>query len=280
MKKNLRINVRTLLLMTSLLMPSFASAQEYGLDFPGTESAESSISFQFVDPHLNGLPMWGPEGRGVTYIWKAFPRNQSGYFTTFFWGNAGNFFWGGQGLNNHYGAHPFPTTDGRHRWEISAGGDTDGQNFIGDYVEYERWYTQVLRVWEDEDGKKQHQFYYDWDSQDSEKVATYTSVGDCGSSNEIYNGVIRGIQIYNNTLSLDDIQNEIDSPKSTTAGEESVWYLNINPRANDLADRSGNGNNPTWVSDARPDDYWDGVVAPTPIPAPPQIPQNVKFEKQ
>ena len=55
--------------------------------------------------------------------------------------------------------------------------------------------------------------------------------GNCGASWggypgwEEFNGIIRGIQIYSNNLSLSDIQAEINAPQSTVAGQNSIWYL-------------------------------------------------------
>jgi hypothetical protein len=39
-----------------------------GLDFPGT--AVKTIRFRFSNPQNNGLPIYGPSGNGVTYIWR------------------------------------------------------------------------------------------------------------------------------------------------------------------------------------------------------------------
>lgn len=60
-----------------------------GLDFPGSAGVSTTMRFQFPNSQLSGLPIWGPNGRGVTYIWRAYPRQQDGYYTTFFWGPSG-----------------------------------------------------------------------------------------------------------------------------------------------------------------------------------------------
>lgn len=135
-----------------------------GLDFPGSAGVSTTMKFQFPNPQLNGLPIWGPNGRGVTYIRRAYPRQKDGYYTTFFWGTS-------------------------------------------------------------------------------------------GQGNEVCDGILRGIQIYNNKLSLSDIQHEIDSPLSTRAGASSIWYLNINPTPSDISDKSGQGHDPEWVGDERPSLY-------------------------
>jgi hypothetical protein len=69
---------------------------------------------------------------------------------------------------------------------------------------------------------------------------------------ELCSCVLRGIQIYSSLLSPTDIQQEIASPLSTTAGGASIWYLNVNPTPTDISDKSGRGNNPVWVGPRRP----------------------------
>ena len=58
---------------------------------------------------------------------------------------------------------------------------------------------------------------------------------------EEFNGIIRGIQIYSGLLSVNDILAEIATPRSTTAGNNLIWYLNINPRPGDVTDKKGTG---------------------------------------
>jgi hypothetical protein len=63
-----------------------------------------------------------------------------------------------------------------------------------------------------------------------------------------FNGIIRGIQIYSDVLSVSEIMSEIDSPKSTAKGLASIWYLNLDPRPSDVTDKKkvGPPNNPAW----------------------------------
>jgi hypothetical protein len=255
-------------------VPKVTPNQTTGLDFPGSASVSTTMRFRFRNPQSNGLPIYGPNGNGVTYIWKAYPRHQRGYYTTFFWGNDGEFEWGGY---TYYGFHPYPQGDGTtHRWEIA--GDRGGDLLGGDVI-YNRWYTQVARVWADANGKHQ-KFYWDWP--DQSKVITHTArpsvdntnppnpaltwgdapwpsgtgiYGPSGQGNEVYDGILRGIQIYNNLLSLRDVQSEIRAPLSTAAGSSNIWYLNINPIPTDISDKSGKNHNPTWVGSERPTLY-------------------------
>lgn len=252
---------------------SLAPTAQTGLDFPGSAGVSTTMRFEFPDPQLKGLPIWGPNGRGVTYIWRTYPRQQNGYYTTFFWGTTGDFFWGGF---TYYGFHPYPQAGGTHEWEIA--GD-NGLDILGGLVNYNRWFTQVARVWADASGKHM-EFYWDWPDQNS--IITHTASasygnsdppspaltwgdapwpsstglwGPSGQGNEVYDGVLRGIQIYNNKLSLSDIQAEIDSPLSTAAGASFIWYLNINPTPSDISDKSGHGHDPEWVGNERPSLY-------------------------
>jgi hypothetical protein len=84
---------------------------------------------------------------------------------------------------------------------------------------------------------------------------------------EVWNGVLRGIQIYSNQLTIAEIMAEINAPLSTTNGQQNIWYLNVNPTPNDISDKSGRGNNPTWVDSLRPSLYTSGTAK---TPKPPQ----------
>jgi hypothetical protein len=234
-----------------------------GLDFQGSASTTGTVRFRFTNP-LAIYP--------ATYIWRVKPRQQNGYYTAFFWGNDGPFYWrSGTGPDSYYGAHPYPypPPDGSvHKWEIAVGG---GDFQSSESVVYNVWYTQALRVWSDSSGKH-HEFY--WNLPDTSKVIKRTeptsygnenpynaalSWGDApwNESNEVMNGVIRGIQIYSNSLSVQDIQAEANNPLSTGAGASSIWYLNTNPTPTDIADKSGAGHHPEWVGSGRPL-LWSG----------------------
>lgn len=102
----------------------------YGLEFDTTGQDPSSAfqAIQFANPDDNGLPIWGPNDAGVTYIWELYNlKQQDGYYTTFFWADE-NFLWDGGGSNTYYGFHPYPwpspgVNTSTHDWEISG---TDG----------------------------------------------------------------------------------------------------------------------------------------------------------
>lgn len=248
----------------------------FGLEFPRNDQVPDgqTVRFKFTNPHTSGLPIYGPGGNGVTYIFKVRPKQQTGYYTTFFWANddgAGDlttFVWKGSGeADTYYGMHPYPpgsSSGTSHQWEISI----EQNDFLNGTVVYDVWYTQVVRVWSDGSGKR-HEFYWNWPNTDPAHMVTRTSPTTWGETNppkpaltfgdapwqpgrELCSCTLRGIQIYSSLLSLADIQNEIASPQSTVAGSASIWYLNLNPTPTDISDKSGRGNNPAWVGNGRP----------------------------
>ncbi|MBK6598755.1 MAG: hypothetical protein IPG25_13050 [Proteobacteria bacterium] len=215
------------------------------------------MRFRFTNP---------PAMYPATYIWRVLPRRQAGYYTAFFWGNDGTFFWDNGNPNSYYGAHPYPQpapNGSDHKWEISV----NGRDVLSpEFVEYGRWHTQALRVWSDGNGKH-HEYYWDWPNtsrviRQTEDVS-YANVrptnaaltfGDApwAPSTEIMNGVMRGLQVYSTLLSVSDVGAEINNPKSTATGASNIWYLNLNPTPTDISDKSGAGNNPQWVGGERP----------------------------
>jgi hypothetical protein len=278
-----------------------------GLEWPGDGSIRRMLYWS------NPLPMYD-----ATYIFKVYPRKKmvpnnspTGYYTTFFWGNNGNFTWDNGNCNSYYGAHPYPipAPNGSGQWELSI----YCNDFVtGQEVGWNRWYTQAVRVWRESPTVTHHEFYYDLP--DTTKVIEYTITNDsnwgktppnpalvmgqapdlCGPPPgrcnqswggypgwEEFNGIIRGIQIYSNDLSLSDIQSEINAPKSTVAGQNSIWYLNLDPRPSDVTDKKGIGtsHNPAWdgiTALAWTDDPTvpcggSGTAPPPPPPSPPPL---------
>ena len=237
------------------------------------------MRFQFLNP-LAIYP--------ATYIWRAFPRQQPGYYTTFFWGTGESEFWWDNGQpNSFYGAHPYPQnppTGNTHYWEIATdfGGDFFSSNTPGEpvagpvTVDYKRWYSQALVAWNTGSGKRTV-FYYDLpDASKAIDVTVSSSFGNKsptipaltwgdapwivptnppnthGQGHEVYCGILRGIQVYSTNLSTADILGEASSPLSTDAGRTNIWYLNLDPRPDDISDKSGKGHNPEWVGNERP----------------------------
>ncbi len=244
--------------------PPPPSGSQFGLDFPGSAATTGTIRFRFTNP-LAIYP--------ATYVWRIYPRSQAEYYTTFFWGNDGEFWWDNGRANTTYGAHPYPNPSpnnvsrpqdvGPRYWEIAV----DALDVLSPtQVQYNRWHTQALRVWSDANGKH-HEFY--WDLPDTTKVIRHTTAPSYGNKNppkpaltwgdapwapskEIMYGIIRGIQIYSSTLSFQDVLNEVSRPLSTPAGASSIWYMNLNPTPTDISDKSGAGHHPEWVGSERP----------------------------
>jgi hypothetical protein len=265
------------LILCLMLISVCMTRADTGLDFPGT--AATTIRFKFANPHLNGLPIYGTGGAGVTYIWKAYPRQKALYYTTFFWGNDdGNgsicptFHWVGScnDADTYYGAHPYPDWQGGSLWEIAV----ERNDYTNGAVVPNRWYTQALRVWSDGSGKH-HIFYWDLPYTDSSHIVSRISPTSYGNTNppsptltwgdapwnpgnEIYYGILRGIQIYSSLLSVSDMISESTTPLSTSAGAANIWYLNTNPTPSDISDKSGKGHNPAWVGSGRPTLYTSG----------------------
>jgi hypothetical protein len=249
-----------------------------GLDFPGSVGVKATMRFKFTNPHNNGLPIYGVGGRGVTYIWRAYPRQQDGYYTAFFWGNddgqnnLNTFRWKSINGNStreadtYYGTHPYPRRSNRslHDWEISV----EEEDYVNGQVVYDRWYTQALRVWSAAN-RKFHEFYWDLPNTDPRHLVSHVSPGSWGTINppapaltwgdapwapgkEVWKGILRGIQIYSGLLSVSDVLREASNPLSTSTGTNNIWYLNMNPTPLDISDKSGRGQNPVWVGNERP----------------------------
>ena len=272
-----------------LAMPAWADT---GLEFPSNDQVPNgqTVRFKFTNPHLNGLPAYGPGGAGITYIFKLRPKQQTGYYTTFFWGNDdgvgtvnSTFLWDNGFADTYYGMHPYPpggSSGTSHNWEVSVD-QLDAQN--GTVVK-DVWYTQAIRVWADGSGKH-HEFYWDWPKTDAGHMVTHTSptyynnatppepaltFGDAPwqPGQELCSCTLRGIQIYNSLLSPSEIQAEVSSPLGTPVGTNSIWYLNLNPTPSDISDKSGKGHHPTWVGSNRPTLYDNGGGDITPPAAP------------
>ena len=223
----------------------------FGLDFPGSGGVNETMRFEFTSP-LSPYP--------ATYIWRAYPRQQPSYYTAFFWANNG----GVSGEQTSYGFHPYPDWKSayRHFWEIAAA--TGGDVVSSTHVVYDRWYVQVAICRLSSSGTI-HEFFWDWP--DKTRVVRHVGkriadppvpvlvVGDApwNAGHEVWDGVLRGFQFYDAAMTEEEVAYEIASPGSTRR----PWYMNLNPKPSDIADKSGNGHGPTWVGNERPT-LWTG----------------------
>ena len=227
-----------------------------GLDFPGNVSVPT-VRFEFTSPFA-AYP--------ATYIWRVYPRQQAGYYTSFFHANNSSNF---NNQYQYYGFHPYPYptyppppgTTAVQEWEISVDG---GADITGDPVVFNRWYLQVAVVYKDGSGTH-HTYYWDWPDTthqihwDGSLYAAAPNpaimVGDnpWNPGEEVYDGVMRGFQFYDAALTPGQIAQEIAAPGSV----RQPWYLNLNPTPGDISDKSGSGHHPSWVGTARPA-LWTG----------------------
>ena len=250
---------------TTVSVTAVGGATISGLNFPSNGTTSADVRFRFT-----GANLLAPYP--ATYIWRVNPRHQLGYYTTFFWGPDGAFTG-----NGFYGAHPYPDGGGSstttHKWEIAINANDYVNDANGNSTQlgYDVWRTQALVV-SKVNAEIETRFY--WDLPNTSKVIIHTTqfsnyastfpaapyagyaltFGDAPWSlgNERLSGVLRGIQLYSSTLSVNDILTEANAPLSTSAGSNSIWYLNLNPTPSDISDKSGKGHHPAWVSSGRP----------------------------
>jgi hypothetical protein len=224
-------------LMLSYKIASIAgSGKMTGLDYDGTGSARRML-------YWSSPPAMYP----MTYLFKVYQRNQvsdvgdgTRYYTTFFWGNNGEFSWGTGYGRSYYGAHPYPypDNDDNGKWEISANAvdylDDAPDGIAGDYsgvsyVTNNDWYSQAFVAENTEGNVHTHKFYIDLPSTADANVIEVTldsasveppspaimfgQAPDNGSGAswggysrwEEQNAIIRGIQIYNSALTEEQI---------------------------------------------------------------------------
>ncbi len=242
-----------------------------GLIFPSNGEAGdgNSTRFKFTSPLS-----WYP----ATYIWKYYPIQQTGYYTTFFHGGSTS---GGSSFTGfgYYGCHPYPqggSSGTAHNWEISIAGTDiiDDDNANSTVVTKAQWYTQACVARLVNTNELEVKFYWDLDTA-ATRIITYTTTGDYADAptssphlifgdapwspnNECMSGRFRGLQIYDTNLTLQQIQDRMDlSSNSSVVSNDpgSLWYVNINPTPDDITDKSGNGNDPSWHNSNRPTLY-------------------------
>lgn len=232
------------------------------LDFPG----DLGVNRQFHRT-LPGDSI--PDPYPITLVMSVFLREKGvAYQTGFFHGIRGGF---GSADDRYYGAGPYPRVPpGEMRWEIAA----TASDFTGDLVQYNRWYRQAFVAWADASGKH-HRFYYDLPSLSkvvavdlppsyfTSSTPTQTLVfGDApwdhvtggasggGPGNEQLKGLLRRIKIFTSRLTLADVISEaLSDGLATSDGRAAVWYLNANPKPDDLTDKSGRGHDFHWLDD-------------------------------
>lgn len=202
----------------------------------------------------------------------------------------------------YYGAHPYPDPRGSwdafmeppelgpgegHMWEIAV----EGGDIRGPRVEYDRWFVQALRVTMRGSARRFHEYFVDladraWEPARGAPCPSALGVPDVtyesnayedppspalvwgdapwtvANGHEVYNGILRGIRVYQEALSDADLLQEVCAPGSSAIGRSSLWYLRMNPDPADLAcdpipGRSVAGPTPVW-STTRRATLWTG----------------------
>jgi len=245
---------------------------------------------QFTNPHSNGLPIWGEANSGTTFIWEYEPRQQTGYYVTFWWSNNGNFLWDGGGSNTYYGCHPYPRDPGTgrangtvHDWELAgmdSGADfTTTRGGSVKQVVKDVLYTQGFRVTHN-GGTKTGIFYIDLPSVANADVIEATSPNGWGDTNppspavtfgdapwyadfqhERMSGILRRVKIFNKVLSEADMLEEAANMGSlvTSAGQASIWWGKTHYESvDDLTCDYGTGRTFAWADANNKATLWTG----------------------
>jgi hypothetical protein len=163
----------------------------YALQFPsnvtGPDTSAPYVALEFADPHLNGLPIWGVSGQGVTVIRKIRVIQQTGYYAMWWWcqGDGATF----DPSAGYWGAHPYPTTRDNtgtsHVWEVAAAAgdffDSAGSSDVvqGTVVTKGVTYVQAIVVTRANANSKTIRFYFDLPNVDSDHYIERT-VTDAG----------------------------------------------------------------------------------------------------
>lgn len=252
----------------------------YALNFPSNGDAgagNSFVAFQFLNPNLDGLAFWGPGNAGLTYVWELQPRQQSGYYATWWWSNNGTFDWNGGSSNTYLGAHPYPRGGGTgttvHDWEI-AGMETGTDTILtlsgaAKQVTKDQWFTQAMRV---NGSTKNARFYIDLPSVANGDVISKDRVGSFGDANppnpaltfgdspwwadyqhERLSGLLRRVKVFNTLLSeADTLAEAADMTQIVTAaGQAAIWFGKKNYTADDVTNGPlcdyGTGRRGAWA---------------------------------
>lgn len=124
--------------LSTLVLPANTNGNENNLPY--------SV-LQFDRPDLDGLPMWGPSGQGITIIRRVKHVQAPGYKASIWWTRSDGVF---DGIC--WGAHPYPVGGGNtttsHQWEVAAGGSDHLTTRSGGskLLTVGQWYLQAIRV--------------------------------------------------------------------------------------------------------------------------------------
>lgn len=239
-----------------------------GLNFGS--NGQGSTRFRFTGANLNSF-------FPATYIRRVKHKQQTGYYTHFFWGPQSSFTGAG-----FYGSHPYPLgpvgeAGVAHKWELSVGGTdyiTDDNGYDTTVIKG-RWYTQATRV-SRVGVSTTLKLEYFWDIEAGlDRVITvlkeaYTTpaspaaltIGDApwNANGECLSGIFSRFKVNNTALSDATMRlSALTHSNTPVNAEESAgaWYSNVDPTPTDISDKSGKGHNPAWVGANRPALYTE-----------------------
>ena len=270
-----------------LVVAPSQSVQRTGLDWPsniggGSKNESTASYFWLPDNSIDCFPL--------TAIWRYKVTQQYGYYIPWIIGGVTAFPWNHDIADEqiYVTLDPYPINtsypnNNTHKWACSVATKdikVDGEFTLGaaavvsgdTTVEYDRWYTQAVRITQNGTSLTVKCFY---DLPDESKyhlidVSAISAVyntpyspnritfGDApwNASQERASGVMRGFQFYQAALTdaeiLEEAENDTINAAQTASGIASLVYMNQNPTPSDVTDKSGNGNHPTWFNANRP----------------------------
>lgn len=249
-----------------------------GLDFPGNGDAGGDIRMVWAEsivPRFNH-----------TAIWRYKPRDRVGY-SAVAWHSRPGPSWNGGPFE--FGTHFYPCdgrtlTDGnalatgggtgtQHCHEIADGNDIiitpPGGANVPIFTAWDTWLLQARKCVQ-VGGNYVHTFWPDienspstsivWTRPTTDYVGTPSMVfyigasewtGNGNTNSETPDGVIRHLMIYAGDLTLSEIQTKGTANANDTS-DSRRRYCNLNPTPTDVADKSGQGNTPSWANSNRP----------------------------
>lgn len=266
-----------------IILPFFIYAQTYdyiyGLEFPSNtdEPDDDMVAFRLDDPQEDGLPIWGPNDNGVTYIWEFYSYEQESYMSVFWWSNNGAWAWNGGTADTYYGCNPWPlggTGSSNHYWEV-AGCNLDADNTYTREgspnrcaVTHNRWYKQAFRVKVNANNTKRNIFYIDLPDTSDGNVIEVLSLSSFGESlppnpaltfgenpwwylygHERLNGILGRVKIIDTVMTIADIRTEAAdmTELKTAVAQRNIWWGINNFESNtDLTCDYGTGRYFTW----------------------------------
>jgi len=242
-----------------------------GILFPSNgDGGVSNVRFQFTGSAM-------PDIVPLTVMLKVMPIQQAGYRTNFFHGqNDGGF----TADATYFGCHPYPNPppNGTNaNWEISMFGtdDTTDENGNSTAVVHgtvgggEVWYSQASQAqniatvgnvdyyWNLRAGTNRiinHQTTSGFPLTNNATPALVFGDAPWSPNNERLSGVLRGLQIYQGLPSLAHLaaldlrEDDAAVLAYCSANGLTPWYVNMNLTPSDIADKSGAGHHPAWVS--------------------------------